>query len=82
VAVAAVAAAAAPSRVRVVDLYEPGVDAYIIPKAQWDERPPFTFGAPKRWYGEVNSVGPDAAPLIIDAFSRLVTAGALRQERR
>jgi hypothetical protein len=51
---------------------------YIIPKAQWDEKPPFTFGAQKRWYGEVNSVGPDAAPLIIDAFSRLVTAGARR----
>jgi hypothetical protein len=52
---------------------------YIIPKAQWDEKPPFTFGAQKRWYGEVNSVGPDAAPLIVDAFSRLVTAGAHRR---
>jgi hypothetical protein len=46
---------------------------YIIPKAQWDEQPPFTFGAKKRWYGEVNSVGPDAAPNITEAFSRLVT---------
>ena len=51
---------------------------YIIPKAQWDEKPPYTFGAQKRWYGEVNSVGPEAAPLIIDAFSRLITAGAGR----
>ena len=48
---------------------------YIIPKAQWDEKPPFTFGAQKRWYGEVNSVGPDAAPLILDAFARLVASG-------
>jgi hypothetical protein len=48
---------------------------YIIPKAQWDENPPYTFGAQKRWYGEVNSVGPEAAPLIIDAFSRLVSRG-------
>lgn len=45
---------------------------YIIPKAQWDEKPPFTFGAQKRWYGEVNAVGPDAAPLILEAFARLV----------
>jgi hypothetical protein len=51
---------------------------YVIPKAQWDEKPPFTFGAQKRWYGEVNSVGPDAAPLIVDAFSRLIAAGARR----
>jgi len=50
---------------------------YIIPKAQWDEKPPFTFGAQKRWYGEVNSVGPDAAPLIIGAFERLL-AGAVQ----
>lgn len=48
---------------------------YIIPKAQWDEQPPFTFGAQKRWYGEVNSVGPEAAPLIIGAFDRLRSDG-------
>ena len=47
---------------------------YIIPKAQWDEKPPYTFAAKKRWYGEVNAVGPDAAPLILDAFARLVAA--------
>ena len=46
---------------------------YIIPKAQWDEKPPYTFGAQKRWYGEVNSVGADAAPIIVDAFWRLVS---------
>jgi hypothetical protein len=49
---------------------------YIIPKAQWDEQPPFTFGAKKRWYGEVNSVGPDAAPIITEAFSRLVSGAS------
>jgi hypothetical protein len=51
---------------------------YIIPKAQWDEKPPYTFGAQKRWYGEVNSVGPEAAPIIADAFSRLVSGGGSR----
>lgn len=48
---------------------------YIIPKVQWDEKPPFTFGAAKRWYGEVNSVGPEAAPLIAQAIEELVKAG-------
>ncbi|MBI5083022.1 MAG: hypothetical protein HZB13_00265 [Acidobacteria bacterium] len=47
---------------------------YIIPKAQWDEKAPYTFGAQKRWYGEVNSVGPDAAPEIAKAFQALVRA--------
>lgn len=37
---------------------------YIIPKAEWDNVAPWLNGAPKRWYGEVNSVGPEAAPAI------------------
>lgn len=45
---------------------------YIIPKAQWDEKAPFTFGAAKPWYGEVNSAGPDVAPALEKAFSMLV----------
>lgn len=45
---------------------------YIIPKAQWDEKAPFTFGAAKAWYGEVNSVGPEAAPMIARAMQELV----------
>ena len=45
---------------------------YIIPKSQWDEKPPFTFGAKKSWYGEVNSVGPDAAPVIAKTMQDLV----------
>jgi hypothetical protein len=50
---------------------------YIIPKAEWDEKPPYTFGAKQRWYGEINSVGPEAAPLITKAFVELVQgAGA------
>lgn len=44
---------------------------YIIPKAQWDQQPPYTFGAAKQWYGEVNSVGPEAAPVIIQAIGAL-----------
>lgn len=45
---------------------------YIIPKREWDEKAPFLANSPKRWYGEVNAVGPEAAPLIADAVRELV----------
>ena len=45
---------------------------YIIPKAEWDETPPWLQNAPKAWYGEVNSVGPDAAPRIAAALEQLL----------
>lgn len=45
---------------------------YIIPKVEWDERAPWLQDAPKRWYGEVNSIGPEAAPMISAAFAALV----------
>ena len=45
---------------------------YIIPKAEWDEKAPWLNGASKRWYGEVNSVGPDAAPMITKTFDDLL----------
>ena len=41
---------------------------YIIPKAEWDEKAPYLNNNPKAWYGEVNSVGPEAAPRIAQAF--------------
>jgi hypothetical protein len=47
---------------------------YIIPKAEWDEKAPWLNGAAKSWYGEVNSVGPDAAAIIADAFKKLTQA--------
>lgn len=37
---------------------------YIIPRSEWDEKPPYLYGAKGSPYGEVNSVGPDTAPLI------------------
>jgi hypothetical protein len=46
---------------------------YILPKRQWDEKPPFTYGQMKAPYGEVNSLGPDTAPLLCKAFRELVT---------
>jgi len=45
---------------------------YILPKCQWDEKPPYTFGATQRWYGEVNSAGPETAARIAAAFESLL----------
>jgi hypothetical protein len=44
---------------------------YIIPKRQWDAKAPFCYGRKKAQYGEVNSVGPDAAPILCEAFRKL-----------
>jgi hypothetical protein len=44
---------------------------YIIPKRQWDAKEPFCYGLKKAQYGEVNSVGPDAAPVICKTFKEL-----------
>jgi hypothetical protein len=45
---------------------------YFIPKRQWDEKEPFCYGLKKAQYGEMNSVGPDAAPVICNSFKELV----------
>jgi hypothetical protein len=45
---------------------------YIIPKSQWDSDGPFTYGKDKAPYGEVNSVGPEAAPELWKAVRALV----------
>jgi hypothetical protein len=47
---------------------------YIIPKRQWDVLPPFCYGRKKAQYGEMNSVGPETAPLLCAAFKKLVQA--------
>jgi Neutral/alkaline non-lysosomal ceramidase, N-terminal len=45
---------------------------YIIPKRQWDEKPPYCYGRKTPQYGEVNSLGPETAPLLCRAFKELV----------
>jgi hypothetical protein len=45
---------------------------YFVPKRQWDEKPPFCYGMKKAQYGEMNSVGPEASPIICGAFKELV----------
>jgi hypothetical protein len=44
---------------------------YIIPKRQWDEQKPFCYGLKKAQYGEINSVGPEAAPILCGVFQGL-----------
>ncbi|RUL82079.1 neutral/alkaline non-lysosomal ceramidase N-terminal domain-containing protein [Tautonia sociabilis] len=41
---------------------------YIIPRRQWDQAPPFTYGRDRPLYGEVNSVGPQTAPILMEAL--------------
>jgi hypothetical protein len=45
---------------------------YIIPKSEWDEKPPYLYGEEKSPYGEVNSVGPETAPLIYQNLKSLL----------
>jgi hypothetical protein len=41
---------------------------YIIPTRQWDQKAPFCYGRKTSQYGEINSVGPEAAPIITQAL--------------
>lgn len=45
---------------------------YIIPKRQWDVKAPFCYGLKKAQYGEVNSLGPETAPILCEVFRQLV----------
>jgi hypothetical protein len=45
---------------------------YLIPKAEWDEKPPWLKKATEPWYGEVNSAGPDAAGAVLRALIALI----------
>jgi hypothetical protein len=45
---------------------------YIIPKRQWDNDAPFAYGRKESQYGEINSVGPEAAGIILRALERRV----------
>ena len=49
---------------------------YIIPRRQWDEAAPYAYGRPKAQYGEINSVGPNTAAALMNAFADCVKAVA------
>jgi hypothetical protein len=45
---------------------------YLIPKAEWDDQPPWLLNKPERWYGEINSAGPDVAGAVLQALVALI----------
>jgi len=45
---------------------------YILPKSQWDEKAPFTYGEKEAPYGEVNSLGPETGPTIQREVNQLL----------
>lgn len=45
---------------------------YIVPKRQWDLKPPYAYGRKSPQYGEVNSCGPETAPILYEALERAV----------
>jgi hypothetical protein len=47
---------------------------YVIPRSEWDEKPPFAYGRKEAQYGEVNSVGDRVAPTLVEAFRSLLAA--------
>jgi len=53
-----------PGRIRFFSGMSNDMIGYIIPKSQWDEKPPYTYGKESAPYGEVNSLGPETAPTI------------------
>ena len=54
---------------------------YIIPRAQWDEKPPFAYGRDQAQYGEVNSVGDRVAPVLAEAYRALLRPNQLPAAR-
>ena len=47
---------------------------YLIPKAEWDDQPPWLLNRPQRWYGEINSGGPDVAGVVLKNLVSLIEA--------
>jgi hypothetical protein len=47
---------------------------YIMPKRQWDQRAPYAYQRRKSQYGEINSCGPDTAPIIMNGLRDAVLA--------
>ncbi len=45
---------------------------YIVPKSQWDTEPPYTYGEDDAPYGEENSLGPETAPILYEAYRKIL----------
>lgn len=63
---------AMPGRVKFVFGLANDEIGYIIPKSEWDDRPPWLFDAPNRHYGEINSLGPETGPTLYRALRDLM----------
>ncbi len=60
-----------PGRVKFVFGLANDEIGYIIPKSEWDRKPPYLYGAKHGVYGEINSVGPETAPRLHGALREL-----------
>jgi hypothetical protein len=67
-----------PNRMLIVGLANDEI-GYLIPKRQWDVEPPFCYGRQRAQYGEINSVGPDAAGIVLHALGRCVDDALARR---
>lgn len=45
---------------------------YIIPKSEWDEKPPYLYNDKLKTYGEENSTGPETSGLIYQGILSLI----------
>ena len=45
---------------------------YIIPKSEWDEKAPFIYDYEESPYGEINSLGPETAPILYKAMVEVI----------
>lgn len=60
-----------PGRVKFVFGLANDEIGYLIPKSEWDVKPPYLYGARSSPYGEINSVGPEAASRVHAALAEL-----------
>ncbi len=63
---------AMPGRVKFVFGMANDEIGYIIPKSEWDEKPPWLYNSPRPVYGEINSVGPETAWILHRAMLQLI----------
>jgi hypothetical protein len=45
---------------------------YIVPKSQWDVKPPYTYSFKNAPYGEINSLGSETAPILYRAMKEII----------
>ncbi len=73
--------AAMPGRVKFVFGVANDEIGYIIPKSEWDDKPPWLYDSPEPVYGEINSVGPETAWILHRAMQQLIEEHRLSASR-